>query len=105
MKFITSTGVNIHIPRQIPSIFSSIPSLTSIQSDVRTIPVGPLGGKDGIIYEELLDIYIKNNLIDILPKCMNLTEDEYLSLWKACQSEFSVYTTNYKIFRFWAQKL
>ncbi|CAI2164940.1 20425_t:CDS:2 [Funneliformis geosporum] len=105
LNFITSTGVNVHITQQIPTILSSIPSLTEIRSDVREIPVGPLGGKFGTIYEELLEMYIKNNLIDILPNYMCINEDQYLDIWKCCQLEFTKFATNYKLFRFWAQKV
>ncbi|CAG8524852.1 16207_t:CDS:2 [Funneliformis caledonium] len=105
LGFIESTGVNVHITEQIPTILSSIPSLTEIQSDVRDIPVGQLGGKFGTIYEELLEMYIKNNFIDILPDYIGINADQYLDLWKYCQLEFTKFETNYKLFRFWAQKI
>src|SRR6266480_3397714 len=105
MSFTSSAGLNIYITRQIPSILYSIPSLTNIQSDDCPIPIGPLGGKNGVVYEELLEIYFKNKLIDVLPKFMNITEEEYLTLWRKCQLEFTTYATTAKLFRFWAQKV
>jgi len=105
MSFTSSTGLNIYITRQIPTILHLNPSLTNIQSEDRIIPIGPLGGKNGVVYEELLEIYFKNKLIDVLPKFMNITEDEYLALWEKCQLEFTTYATSTKLFRFWAQKI
>jgi ubiquinone/menaquinone biosynthesis C-methylase UbiE len=104
MSFTSSAGLNVHITRHIPSIFYSMPSLTNIQSDHCTVPIGPLGGKNGEVYEDLLEIYFKNKLIDVLPKFMNITEDEYLDLWGKCQVEFTTHATTTKLFRFWAQK-
>jgi len=104
MSFTSLNGLNIFITQQIPSILSSIQSLTNIRSEDRIIPIGPLGGKSGVVYEELLEIYFKNKLIDILPKFMNITDDEYLALWEKCHLEFSTRPTTTKLFRFWAQK-
>src|ERR1051325_10519283 len=97
-------NLNIYITQQLPSILYSIPSLTNIRSDNRAIPIGPLGGKSGVVYEELLEIYFKNKLIDVLPKFMNITDEEYLALWEKCQLEFTTHPTTTKLFRFWAQK-
>ncbi|RIA90326.1 S-adenosyl-L-methionine-dependent methyltransferase [Glomus cerebriforme] len=104
MSFIQSTGINGYITQQIPFIFSSIPSLINIRSEARIIPIGPLGGQSGLIYGELLEMYFKNKLIDVLPRFMNITEKEYLNLWERCQLEFNIHATTTKLFRFWAQK-
>ncbi|CAB4404067.1 unnamed protein product [Rhizophagus irregularis] len=105
MSFKNSNDLNVYITNQIPLIFSSIPSLTGIQTDFRMVPIGPLGGQSGLIYGDLLDMYFTNKLGDILPKFMNITEKEYLNLWDRCQSEFNIYATTVKLFRFWAQKV
>jgi hypothetical protein len=104
MSFKHSNDLNVYITNQIPLILSSTPSLTNIQFDFRVIPIGPLGGQSGLIYGDLLNMYFTNKLKDVLPKFMNITENEYLNLWDRCQSEFRVHAANTKLFRFWAQK-
>ncbi|CAG8494138.1 13951_t:CDS:2 [Acaulospora morrowiae] len=87
-----------------PSFNHSSISLTNVRSDYRCIPVGKLGGKTGVIYEDLLNMYFSNTVADILPRYMEMSKEEYLKIWKGCREEFNQYNASTKVYRFWAQK-
>ncbi|RHZ87259.1 hypothetical protein Glove_38g39 [Diversispora epigaea] len=95
----TSSLINLN-----PSFNTSSISLINVKSDHRNISVGIQGGKPGKIYEELLDMYFADTVIDILPKYIGITKDEFLEFWKRCRDEFTKYNSSTKVYRFWAQK-
>ncbi|CAG8532346.1 6911_t:CDS:2 [Diversispora eburnea] len=95
----TSSLINLNHSFNTSSI-----SLINVKSDHRNISVGIHGGKSGKIYEELLDMYFADTVIDILPKFIGVTKDEFLEFWKRCRDEFTKYNSSTKVYRFWAQK-
>ncbi|CAG8795917.1 35284_t:CDS:2 [Gigaspora margarita] len=122
INFISSTGANVHITQKIESFLNTsnsqtssqtdvnlcniLSKLTEIHSDTRTIPIGGVhGGKIGTIYEELLTMYFKNTVVDILPWYIGTSRENYLELWKLCQEEFKNYASFTNLVRFWGKKV
>ncbi|CAI2198380.1 9467_t:CDS:1, partial [Funneliformis geosporum] len=98
--------VDIDVIYDLESMLKSQPQITHVHRDERKIIMGPNGGKLGLAFQEIFEIFFSTKkTIEILSSEIEVSKQEYKQmLGKNITEEISEIESKFNILRLWTQK-